>query len=52
MSKGLESPYMNLYYLYMKDMAIEMGADKKQAKKEMLDTVNFEIQMANVIYAI
>lgn len=36
------------YYEYMVDMAVVMGADRGRAEKELLETLQFEIALANV----
>jgi hypothetical protein len=32
----------------MKDIAILLGADKAEADKQMLDTIKFELKLANI----
>lgn len=48
MIKGFNETLVSAYYDYMVDMAVLFGADKEKAKKEMLDSLNFEMALANV----
>ena len=48
MHKGLEDKLVKEYYKYQVDIAVIFGADRTVAEKDMLDVVNFEINMANV----
>lgn len=48
MKRGLNEPVVNAYYEFMIETAVLMGADRTRAKKEMLDAVNFEINLAKV----
>ncbi|XP_055543996.1 neprilysin-2-like isoform X1 [Wyeomyia smithii] len=46
--KGFESPIVSAYYSYMVDMAVLLGAEESRAKRELLDSLNFEIALANI----
>ncbi|XP_018319545.1 neprilysin-2 isoform X2 [Agrilus planipennis] len=46
--KGLEDKLVRAYYNYMVDISVMFGADKERAKKELEDSLNFEIQLANI----
>ncbi|KAE8748157.1 hypothetical protein FOCC_FOCC005160 [Frankliniella occidentalis] len=46
--KGLEDKLVKEYYKYQVDIAVIFGADRAVAEKDMLDVVNFEINMANI----
>lgn len=46
--KGLEDKIVSAYYDYMVDLAVIYGADKARAKSDLMDSLNFEIALANV----
>ncbi|XP_058117957.1 neprilysin-2-like [Anopheles ziemanni] len=46
--KGLENPIVSAYYDYMVDMAVILGADQARAKQELLESLNFEMALANI----
>lgn len=46
--KGLEDKIVSAYYDYMVDLAVIYGADRTRAKSELMDSLNFEIALANV----
>ncbi|XP_038121738.1 neprilysin-2 isoform X1 [Culex quinquefasciatus] len=46
--KGFDSPIVSAYYSYMVDMAVLLGADEERAKRELKDSLNFEIALANI----
>lgn len=46
--KGMENPIVSAYYEYMVDMAVLLGADEARAKRELLDSLNFEMALANI----
>lgn len=48
LTKGLSDKIVKAYYEYMVDMAVIYGADKARAERELLDSLNFEIALANV----
>lgn len=48
--KGLEDKITKAYYEYMVDIAVLFGADKNAATKELLESLQFEISLANVSY--
>lgn len=46
--KGLDHPRVKAYYEYMVDVAELFGADRAQAQKELLESLKFEIALANI----
>lgn len=46
--KGLDEDLVKAYYDFMIDIAVILGAERKQAENELLDALNFEIALANV----
>ncbi|ODM94494.1 Neprilysin-11 [Orchesella cincta] len=50
MKRGLNEPVVNAYYKYMVEMAVQIGARRDTAKREMLDAANFEINMAKCFF--
>ena len=50
LSKGLDNKVVKGYYKLLVDLAEYFGADRSQAKKELLDVVNFEIDLAMVCF--
>ncbi|XP_067006028.2 neprilysin-2 isoform X2 [Anabrus simplex] len=46
--KGLEDKIVNAYYQYMVDVAVLLGAERSDAEKELKDSLNFEIALANI----
>lgn len=46
--KGLEDKIVKAYYEYMVDVAVIFGAEREAAKKELMDSILFEIKLANV----
>lgn len=46
--KGVDDKITNAYYEYMVDIAVLFGADKKRATKELMESLQFEISLANV----
>ena len=46
--KGFGDPVVNAYYRYLVDIAIALGADKATAQKDMKETLEFEMKLANV----
>lgn len=47
--KGLEDRIVKAYYEYMVDIAVLFGAKREAAQKELKDSLEFEIKLANVI---
>merc|ERR1711953_226386 len=45
--KGLEEPNIRHYYTFMQKVAVLLGADPVQAQDQLLDSLNFEIKLAN-----
>lgn len=48
LTSGIDDEVVQAYYAYMVDMAVIFGAKKEIAKKELLDSLKFEITLANV----
>lgn len=48
--KGIEDKIVSAYYDYMVDLAVIYGADRERATKELMDSLNFEIALANVSF--
>lgn len=48
LTKGLSDKIVKAYYEYMVDMAVIYGADRTRAERELMDSLNFEIALANV----
>lgn len=46
--KGLDDKLVDAYYKYMVDIAVLYGANKERAAKELKDSLEFEIGLANV----
>lgn len=46
--KGLDEKIVKSYYEYMVDMAVIFGAERTRAERELMDSLNFEIALANV----
>ncbi len=45
---NLAEPFVQAYHDYQVDLAVEFGAELSRAQSEMLDALNFEIELANV----
>lgn len=45
---GMNDSLTKAYYEYMVDMAVIFGAEKIRAKTELHDSLQFEINLANV----
>ncbi|KAL7291511.1 hypothetical protein TKK_0014771 [Trichogramma kaykai] len=48
MMEGLSHEIVKLYYDYMVDIAVLLGADKKRAIRELGDVLDFEFQLAQM----
>lgn len=46
--KGFNETLVTSYYEYMVDIAVLFGADKTKAKKELLESLEFEMKLANI----
>lgn len=46
--KGLEDKIVKAYYEYMVDMAVIYGADRARAERELMESLEFEIALANI----
>ncbi|XP_058798010.1 neprilysin-2-like [Phymastichus coffea] len=51
LSKGLEDKVVQAYFKYMIDLAEIFGANRDVAKKELADSLNFEIELAKISLA-
>ncbi|KAK4879936.1 hypothetical protein RN001_008082 [Aquatica leii] len=48
LAKGLEDKLVKAYYDYMVDIAVLFGAEKTAALKELKESLEFEIKLANI----
>lgn len=48
LTKGLEDKIVKGYYKYMVDVAVTLGADKARAERELKESLDFEIKLANI----
>lgn len=48
LTKGLSNEIVKAYYNYMIDIAVIFGADRDRAEKELKESLEFEIKLANV----
>lgn len=48
LSKGFDEKIVQAYYKYMVDIAVILGADPDRARKELKESLEFEIKLANV----
>ncbi|XP_058790781.1 neprilysin-2-like [Phymastichus coffea] len=48
LSKGFKDKIVQAYYKYMINLATSLGAEKKRSKKELRDSLNFEIELAKI----
>ncbi|XP_011494888.1 PREDICTED: membrane metallo-endopeptidase-like 1 isoform X1 [Ceratosolen solmsi marchali] len=48
LSKGFNDKIVKAYYIYMVDIAEILGADRQYAMKELKDSLEFEIKLANI----
>ncbi|XP_058790780.1 neprilysin-2-like [Phymastichus coffea] len=48
LSKGFEDKIVQAYYKYMINLATSLGAEKERSKKELRDSLNFEIELAKI----
>lgn len=46
--KGLDDKIVKAYYDYMVDIAVLFGADRDRASRELKESLDFEILLANV----
>lgn len=46
--KGRDEPNVNAYYLYIRDLAVLLGAPMERAAKDLSDVVDFEIELAKI----
>lgn len=46
--KGMEEKLVAALYSYMVDIAVMFGADRDRAQKELKESLEFEIKLANV----
>lgn len=47
--KGMEDKIVKAYYEYQVDMAVIYGAERSRAQRELMESLEFEIALANVI---
>ncbi|XP_043483736.1 neprilysin-2 isoform X2 [Leptopilina heterotoma] len=48
LTKGLSNDIVKAYYNYMVDIAVIFGADRDRAEKELKQSLEFEIKLANI----
>ncbi|KAH8304740.1 hypothetical protein KR044_004215, partial [Drosophila immigrans] len=48
MRKGFTDTVVSAYYVYMVDVAVLFGAQKDEAKQQMLQSLEFEMALANI----
>lgn len=46
--KGMKDTVVQAYFNFMVDIAVAFGAEKTRALRELKDTLEFEIKLANV----
>ncbi|XP_058453866.1 neprilysin-2-like [Malaya genurostris] len=46
--KGIKHPIVSAYYRYMVNTAVLLGANKKRAQQDLLQSLNFEIALAKI----
>uniref|UniRef100_A0A1B0DA99 Peptidase M13 N-terminal domain-containing protein n=1 Tax=Phlebotomus papatasi TaxID=29031 RepID=A0A1B0DA99_PHLPP len=46
--KGLDDKIVQAYYSYMVDLAVIYGAERSRAEKELKESLEFEIKLANI----
>lgn len=47
--KGVKDKLVKAYYDYMVDIAVLFGAERERATKELMESLDFEIKLANVL---
>ena len=48
LTKGFDDKDVQAYYKYMQDAALYMGASQDNAKKQMKEALDFELELANI----
>ena len=48
--KGMGNKFVKAYYDYMVDIAVIFGADRTHAQKGLIESLEFEMKLANVNY--
>lgn len=48
LTKGLDDKIVSAYYNYMVDIAVLFGADRDRAVRELRESLEFEMKLANV----
>jgi len=48
LTKGFDDKDVQAYYKYMQDAAVYMGATQDNAKKQMKEALDFELELANI----
>jgi hypothetical protein len=48
LTKGFGEKLVDAYYRYLVDIAVTLGADRNRAMKEIHDSLEFEMKLANV----
>jgi len=52
LSKGFDDKLVQAYYRYMVDIAVILGANRERARTELKESLEFEIQLANVSFSL
>lgn len=50
LAKGIQDTNVKAYYDFMVDAAVMFGANRTAAEHELLDSLNFEIELAKVFF--
>jgi hypothetical protein len=48
LTKGFSEKLVDAYYKYVVDIAVILGANRDRATKEIADSIEFEMKLANV----
>ncbi|XP_066143642.1 neprilysin-2 isoform X1 [Euwallacea fornicatus] len=48
LTKGMNEKLVKAYYNYMVDIAVLFGAERERATKELMDSLEFEMKLANI----
>lgn len=50
LSKGFDDKIVKAYYEYMIDIAVIYGAERSRAERELKESIEFEMKLANVSF--
>lgn len=48
LTKGLQNDIVKAYYEYMVDLAVILGANREEARRELKESLEFEMKLSNV----